>query len=126
VSWSVNIFVGTSVSLEDVAAEVKSILGMDLTRTHKDAEETYELAAPNYILALGRHDLVNNKGIPFEECPIQIGFWATDVPDWDTSRRECLRVARSIFEVLKVRGRYRLLLVRNVQELLEDYSPPGV
>jgi hypothetical protein len=83
------------------------------------------LAAPSYILILGRHDLIDNKGIQFEQCPIRLSFGATNVPDSETSRKECLRIASSIFEALKSTRWYRLLLVRNVQELLQEYSPSG-
>jgi hypothetical protein len=124
-SWSMNIFLGPSVPLGEIGTELKSMLGMELTRMFENGEETYKLAAPSYILILGRHDLIDNKGIPFEECPLQIALWATNVPDWETSSKECLRTASSIFEALKTRRRYRLLLVRNVQELLLDYSPSG-
>jgi len=122
-SWSLNIFVGPNVPLDEIATGLKSMLGIELTRVLKDGEQTYELAAPSYILILGRHDLIDNKGIPFEECPLQIALWANNVPDWETSRRECLKMASSIFEALKTKRKYRLLLVRNVQELLRDYSP---
>jgi hypothetical protein len=122
-SWSVNVFAGPLVPLDEIAVELKSMLGIELTRICKNSEETYELAAPGYILILGRHDLIDNKGIPFEQCPIQIALWATNVPDWETSRKGCLRIASSIFEALKSTRRYRLLLVCNVQELLREYSP---
>jgi|SRR5215831_12263572 len=124
-SWSVNVFVGPLVPLDEIAAELKSMLGIELTRICKNGEETYELAAPSYVLILGRHDLIDNKGIQFEQHPIQIALWATNIPDWETSRKECLRIASSIFEGLKSTRRYRLLLVRNVQELLQEYSPSG-
>jgi hypothetical protein len=125
-SWSVNIFVGPTVPLGEIRTELESMLKMELTSMFENDEETYRLAAPSYLLILGTHDLINNKGIPFEECPLQIALWSTNVPDWETSSEECLRTARSIFEALKTRRRYRLLLVRNVQELLQDYSPPGI
>ncbi len=107
-SWSVNVFVGPSVPLGEIDIELKSMLGVELTRIFKNGEETYELVAPSYILFLGRHELIDNKGIPFEECPLQIALWATNVPDWETSRKECLRLASSIFEALKTSRRYRL------------------
>jgi hypothetical protein len=122
-SWSVNIFVGPNVPLAEIRTELESTLGTELTSVFEDEEETYRLAAPSYLLILGRHDLIDDKGIPFQECPIQIALWATNVPDWEHSSQECLRTASSIFEALKTSRRYRLLLVRNVQELLQDYSP---
>jgi len=123
-SWSVNIFVGSGARLEEIAAELESMLGNKLTPVCEDGEETqYEWSAPSYELVLGAHDLLDDKGIPFEECPVQIALWATNVPDWEASRQECMNIAGSIFESLKATRRYRLLLVRNVQELLQQYSP---
>lgn len=124
-SWSVNIFVGPNVPLGEMRTELESMLKMELTSTFEDDEETYRLATPSYLLILGTHDLIDDKGIPFEECPLQIALWATNVPDWETTSEECLRTASLIFEALKTSGRYRLLLIRNVQELLQEYSPPG-
>ncbi len=122
-SWSVNIFVGPCVSLDEIAAKLESIVGIRLTRICEEGEEKYELEAPSYLLVLGMHDLIDDKGIPFEECPVQIALWASNAPDWETSQKECLRTASSIFEALKCTRRYRLLLVRDVQELLQNYSP---
>ncbi|MEO7891573.1 MAG: hypothetical protein ABIW19_16350 [Vicinamibacterales bacterium] len=119
-----NIFVGPSVPLVEIGSQLTAMMGKDLVPVVNNGEETYELVAPSYLLTLGGHDLIDNKGIPFEQSPLQIALWATNVPDWKTSRKECLRIAGVIFEALKATGRYRLLLVRNVQELLQDYSPP--
>lgn len=84
----------------------------------------------DYAGSLGRtaveveftHEYEDDRGIPFEQYDSLL-----TVRDFDSDQERQEAVARRIFENLSTLGRYDLILVRDLQELLassQHSSPP--
>jgi len=101
----------------DLVTDLERVLSTRFVRQPSDYA-TYLATAPGLALDLGTHDFENDRDMAFEEFPYVITVRKVG-QDADFQ----LAAARRIVDALKATGRYRLLLVAELQRTLDEFSP---
>jgi hypothetical protein len=101
----------------DLVADLNATLGTHFVKQPSEYA-TYLSSSSDLSLDLGTHDFDNDRDMLFEEYPYvitvrKIGHDA----DFQTA------AARRVFDALKATGRYRLLLVSDLQSKLDEFGP---
>jgi len=122
-SWSVDVFVNSPAPLGAFVREIEPLLGIKLQRLSASGETWYEFRDPSIALTVGDHELENDRDMNFEDYRYQISVRAINVWDWEKHQKRCRDFARAVFEKLKATGRYRLLLVEDIQKKLDEFHP---
>jgi hypothetical protein len=120
---SMNIFVASSLPLEAFVKEVSSLLDFQFQFSEDQYEKWYVALLPQGKVTLGKHEFENNKDMKFEDFNFVIDFWVNR--NLDDSNREQTKqaVGRKIFSALKQTGKYRLMLVHDVQTKIDEFRP---
>ena len=64
------------------------------------------------------HEFDADRDMPFDQYP-----WLITIRDRDRDQERQGQVARKVFDALAATGRYRLMLTRDLQQLLVMYPP---
>ena len=89
-----------------------------------DAAERYEYRDALGVVCLwDDHELENDHGINFEDYRYELNVRPYRTTDWERDQRAGYELAARLFEQLKATGRYRLMLVEELQKRLQVFDP---
>ncbi|HEX8220785.1 MAG TPA: hypothetical protein VF914_16460 [Chloroflexia bacterium] len=125
-SRSTDIFIDADMTLSALASELGTILGLKLYRMSNEHETWYEYKVPAFLLQLGEHAFGADQGLNFQEYRYHISIYPVVLEqrteeDWLNWRET---QATSVFEKLKSTGKYKLMMVDDLQVLLAQHDPP--
>ena len=122
-SRSIKIFIDSSLPLERLAEDLKLVLHLDFQQ-RQDRDETYfeAVGAPAYM-TFGTHDFENDGDLHFQNYRFDLSIEAPYPPEGEESPTSEEVLSRRIYDVLRASGRYRIMLVDNLQSKIEQFSP---
>jgi len=125
-STYIQIFIQAGVPIDVLASQIGRLLSIQLEEAGPTDDPRYEYAGENIWLALiGAEDFVNDRDKNFEDYNYYLDIGTTGPKGWQEKDRLRLEFARSAFDKLRAKGSYPLLMVREMQEKLDEYIPPG-
>jgi hypothetical protein len=101
----------------EVVADLNAALETNFIQ-HLSDYATYLYSSPGLALDLGTHDFDNDRDMLFEQYPYVITVRKVGR---DPAFQEA--AARRLFDALKATGRYRVLLVSDLQTKLDEFDP---
>ena len=69
------------------------------------------------------HELENDRGLNFEDYRYAMNVRPYRTTDWARDQRAAYELTTRLFERLKATGRYRLLLVEELQKRVQEFDP---
>jgi hypothetical protein len=117
-----DIFVGTDGNLNEFISELQSAINLQL-RKAVNGDLFFEYSDEEKDILVLQHDLEDDRDLLFSQYPVQISVRALDI--WDAGLRETktLELAQRLFAQLKKTGRYRLMLVDDLQKCIAKHQP---
>jgi hypothetical protein len=125
-SRSMGVFVATDISLEELVADLADTLGVEFKRISDSVGIRFEAFTPPELLLVYKNDIENSTRIPFEDYRYEIAIWAEGFADHKERDRVLLLLARARMETLEKQGKYRLMLVDDLQRKLDEFVPDSV
>jgi len=123
-SWSVDLFIDAHESLPQLVRDVEAACNVKFTRLCADTGERYEYRDPLGVVCLwDEHELENDRGLNFEDYRYEMNVRPYRTTDWARDQRAAYELTARLFERLKTTGRYRLLLVEELQKRLQEFDP---
>lgn len=123
-SWSVDLFVDAQDPMPQFVRDVESACDVKFTQCCSDAGERYEYRDSLGVVCLwGDHEIENDRGINFEDYRYEMNVRPYRTTDWERDQRAGCELAARLFERLKATGRYRLMLVEELQKRLQVFDP---
>jgi hypothetical protein len=101
----------------ELVADLNTQLGTNFVEQPSEYA-TYLSSSSDLALDLGTHDFENDRDMLFEEYPYVI-----TVRKIGRNADFQAAAARRVFDTLKAIGRYRLLLVSDLQSKLDEFDP---
>ncbi len=120
---TLDIFIASDILVETLRKEITSILNIKLQPRSDGAETFFEFRDAQVVLTLGTHDLENDRDIHFEDYRYQLSVRARNIKNEVQRRKWCEEFAYSAYRKLKATGKYRLMLVDDIQVKLAAFSP---
>jgi hypothetical protein len=120
-SWSIDLFVNGPSSLSELAAQVERLTGLRFQHVAGDAGERFETYEREHLVTVGRHDLVNDGDCQYERYPYQVSVWPAG--SQDKHREVSTAFITRLYEQLDETHRYRVMLVRDLQDKLRESAP---
>jgi hypothetical protein len=120
---SVNIFIDTDLSLEQIATELGILLQLTFESQQDEYEKWYAVRNEEGLFTIGTHDFEGDDNMPFKNYKYEMAFWVNR--DKPSNEREDIQqeVGEKVFEKLKVARKYALLYVFDVQKKIAEYKP---
>jgi hypothetical protein len=103
----------------ELVADLNARLGTNFVEQPSEYAK-YLSSSSGLALDLGTHDFENDRDMLFEEYPYVI-----TVRKIGRNAEFQTAAARRAFDALKAAGRYRLLLVSDLQSKLDEFDPQG-
>ena len=124
-SRSMDIFIAADITLTTMASELETILGLKLYEVSNEGETWYEHKTSAILLQLSEHHFGADQGLNFREYRHHISIYPgtrdqRTEEDWVNWREAQVT---PVFERLKSTGKYRLMMVDDLQVLLSQYDP---
>lgn len=125
-SRSTDIFIAADTTLTTAVSEFETILGLELHKVSNEEETWYEYKSPAILLQLSEHHFEADQGLNFPEYRHHISIYPgtrdqRTEEDWHKWRKA---QANPVFEKLKSTGKYKLMMVDDLQVLLAQYDLP--
>ena len=118
-----NVFIDTKEAPDVLAKELATVLQIKLQPVTDNPHIFYRFAGEKKWLTLGDHFLENDRDLNFEDFAYQIEVGAKGIHDWQEREQVRDEFACLIFDQLKNLGKYRLMLVDDVQVKLAEFLP---
>jgi predicted HTH domain antitoxin len=120
----IDILVDTEQPLQAFVYELEQILHISFEKwSELDADlEGYESSDELYTIGITTHEYVNERDLRFEEYRYDVGIEAKYRESWEKTSEEWRAFAQHIFDKLKATGKYRLLMVENLQRKLDQFD----
>ena len=124
-SNTIDIFVDTDVSFHGFLENLEILLETPVQRYSRNDEIWYEFHYAHAVLAVGGHDYENDNGIRFEDYryDIEIRAITVDVKTVEEQQDRLDHAAQTVFQKLQETRKYRILMVANLQEVLDSFTP---
>jgi hypothetical protein len=123
-SWSVDLFVDAHDPMPQFVRDIESACDVKFTQLCSDAAERYEYRDALGVVGLwDDHGLENDRGINFEAYRYELNVRPYRTTDWERDQRAGYELAARLFEQLQATGRYRLMLVEELQKRLQVFDP---
>jgi hypothetical protein len=123
-SWSINLFVDAHESLPQFVRDVEAACDIKFTKFCADEGERYEYRAPHGVVCLwDDHALENDRDLNFADYRYELNVRPYRTTEWEHDQRAGYELATRLFEYLKATGRYRLMLVEELQKRLQVFDP---
>ncbi len=122
-SRSLDIFIGTNLTLDQVASRISEIMDARFERRSVKGEVQYECEGSALPIMLGEHDLIDNGDLHFTDFQFVLGIWAIGLIKGKERIKTQERLGSEIFELLKATGEFRLLMVDDTQVKLAEFNP---
>lgn len=121
----IDILVDTEQPLQTFVHELEQLLQVSFEKwSEPDADlEGYEFSDEMYTIGITTHEYVNERDLLFEEYRYDIGIEAKYHESCEKTNEEWRAFAQHIFDKLKITGKYRLLMVENLQRKLDQFDP---
>lgn len=120
----INIFVEADISLQKLVTIVESILDIKKQRFLDEYEPMYELHELHTVVLISENTFFNDDDVNVEDYHYQIDLRSLhnfqsieEANGWQDQR------ARYLYDQLKARGHYRLLLTKEVYTKIEEFVP---
>jgi hypothetical protein len=122
-----DLFVGTSEPASAVISALEDAFGASVTRLSD--EDPYLSLGPVTVYVGSHHqddDEIKGPDGSWQWLPLRSQYpHRVEVRDLDHDADRQLAVAREVFDALKAAGRWKLVLVDDMQQLLDSYDPGG-
>lgn len=123
-SWSIDLFVDAHEPLPQFVRDVEVACDIKFTKFCSDEGERYEYHAPHGVVCLwDDHALENDRDLNFADYRYEINVRPYRTTDWGRDQQAGYELAARLFEQLKATGRYRLMLVEELQKRLQVFEP---
>jgi hypothetical protein len=123
-SWSIDLFVDAHTSLPQFVRDIEAVCDIKFTKFCADAGERYEYRAPHGVVCLWEnHALENDQDCNFADYRYELNVRPYRTAEWEHDRQAGYELAMGLFQSLQVTGRYRLMLVEELQKKLQVFDP---
>ncbi|HEU5427575.1 MAG TPA: hypothetical protein VFU74_11915 [Actinocrinis sp.] len=112
------IFVRTAEPPETLLADLAELCNEPFKRIDDGPVDYASHTATAFIDVELHHDFDADRDMPFNEYP-----WLITLRDRERDQDRQQHAARQVFDALAATGRYRLMLVHDLQRLLATYPP---
>lgn len=120
-SWSIDLFVSGPSSLSEFKAQIERLTDLHLQHVVEDGREKFETFEREHLVIVSVHDLVNDGDRQFERYPYEVAVWPVGSGDHD--REVSTAFATRLYEQLEKLARYRVMLVRDLQDKVRESAP---
>ena len=122
-SWSVSLFVDGASSLQALAAEDSTFSGIPLEYVNDDDGTRFRYYGRDFrLILLEDHGMENDRDMNFQDYRYDVSLWRNNTPKVTQAQANTLEFATTLFQKFKETGRYRLMLVENVQKKLAFFG----
>jgi hypothetical protein len=131
-TWSINLFIDTPVSIDDLSKELDLLLGISLSKDRSDINSTlpgdmYTYSQHYCFLTLvNEHGLENDRDMNFEDFAYELDVSVLTGQHPELSRQKCLEFASAAFNKLKETRKYKLMLTMDVQSRIDYFDPDSI
>src|SRR5258708_22072026 len=122
----ISICVDVSETIEALAQELETLLGIKFERPDDNPYIHYQISFDQIFLTLGTHSLVNDRDLLFEDYPFEIEMSTYGFYDWEESERRLKGFSIMLFNKLRDQRKYGLLMVNNVDIKLDEFRPNNI
>ncbi len=122
-SRNIDVFVGTAENLEDFIRELESLLNIKLKIAFYGHNILYEYYNSRIVLSVGDHDYDNDRDMNFEDYQYDIEIRAVNRDTEEERKKWREDFSYLVFNKLKEMGRYKLMMVDNLQIKLKEFHP---
>jgi hypothetical protein len=112
-SSSIQVFIDTSISLNQLVEELSVILNLEFEFQKDEFEEWFFFRDKRGLFTFGTHDYENDRNMFFENYKYEISFWEN--PDNSAVETELSQseAGRMLFDKIKETQKYPIDLMRN-------------
>ena len=126
-SWSVDLFVDAQDPMPQFVRDVESACNVKFTPAPALTRPSgMSIAQDSLGVVCLRDDHEapeNDRGINFEDYRYELNVRPYRTTDWERDQKAGDELAARLFEQLKATGRYRLMLVEELQKRLQVFDP---
>lgn len=122
-SRTLGLFIASQAPLEAFSRELAGLLSLHWTKAGSSSEPRLEWRGAGFDLILSEHEFESRHGLAFPNYKYYLCFYQHNSKTPESASRLVDAAARRMFKTLRLKGRWPLLLVEDVNEKLAEYSP---
>lgn len=122
-SRTLGLFIASPTPLESFSGELEALLSLSWTRAGSPSEPRMEWRGEGFDMILSEHEFKNYQDLAFQNYKYYLCLCPHGSQTPESAARLLDAAARRLFETLRLKGHWPLLLVEDVNEKLAEYAP---